>query len=178
VPARAGRARYAAPLEDAQRALGMVRSRAGEWGLDSKRIGVLGFSAGGHLAAALSNNFETRTYPPADDADRTSCRPDFTILIYPAYLVTMGDQSGKLASEINVTAQTPTAFVVQTEDDPVRMENSLFYYLALKNAKIPAEMHLFSKGGHGYGLRATGAPVAIWPQYAERWLKFSGVIPK
>ena len=178
VPARVGRTRYAAPLEDAQRALGIVRSRAGEWGLDAKRIGVLGFSAGGHLAAALSNNFETRTYPPADDADGISCRPDFTILIYPAYLTANEDQTGKLAAEIRVTAQTPPAFVVQTEDDPVRVENSLFYYLALKNAKVPAEMHLFSKGGHGYGLRATGAPVAAWPQHAERWLRLTGVIPK
>jgi acetyl esterase/lipase len=178
VPARAGRARYAAPLEDAQRAVGMVRSRAGEWGLDSSRIGVLGFSAGGHLAAAVSNNFETRTYSPGDEADRMSCRPDFTILIYPAYLTATGDQTGKLAAEIPVTPQTPPAFVVQTEDDPVRVENSLFYYLALKNAKVPVEMHLFSKGGHGYGLRVTGAPVAIWPQYAERWLKLTGVIPK
>jgi len=178
VPARAGRARYAAPLEDAQRAVGVVRSRATEWGLDAKRIGVLGFSAGGHLAAAVSNNFETRTYLPADEADRVSCRPDFTILIYPAYLTATGDQTGKLAAEITVTAQTPPAFVVQTEDDPVRVENSLFYYLALKNVKVPAEMHLFSKGGHGYGLRSTGAPVAVWPQYAERWLKLIGIIPK
>src|SRR5439155_693429 len=110
-------------LEDAQRALGIVRAHATEWHLDPRRIGVLGFSAGGHLAATLSNNFESRTYPRIDEADAVSCRPDFTILIYPAYLTATGDQTGKLASEITVTAKTPPAFVAQTEDDPVHVEN-------------------------------------------------------
>ena len=96
--------RYAAPLEDAQRALGMVRHRAKEWGIDPHRIGVLGFSAGGHLAATLCNNWEKRTYDPVDDADRESCRPDFALLIYPAYLVT---KDNKLAPELKVTSRTP-----------------------------------------------------------------------
>ncbi|HXB70232.1 MAG TPA: alpha/beta hydrolase [Candidatus Acidoferrales bacterium] len=171
VPARTGRPRYAAPLEDAQRALGMVRAHAEEWHLDAKRIGILGFSAGGHLGAMLNNNFEKRVYDSLDGSDRLSCRPDFTLLIYPAYLTERGDPSGKLAPEVNVTANTPQTFLVQAEDDPVRVENSLFYYLALKNAKVPAEMHLFATGGHGYGLRPIDSPVATWPQHAERWLK-------
>jgi acetyl esterase/lipase len=175
VPARPGGPPYAAPLQDAQRALGLVRSRAGEWHLDAKRIGVLGFSAGGHLAAAISNNFDHRTYGPVDNADTVSCRPDFTLLIYPAYLADP-DQVGKLKPEINVTANTPPAFLVQTEDDPVRVENSLYYYLALKNAKVPAEMHLFATGGHGYGLRPAAPSVTTWPQHAEKWLHAGGML--
>lgn len=177
VPPPPGKAQWAAPLEDAQRAISIVRSRAKDWTLDAKRIGVMGFSAGGHLAAMVSNRFEKRTYESVDDSDRVSCRPDFTLLIYPAYLSGRGDPIGELASEVQVTAQTPPAFLVQTEDDPVRVQNSLFYYLALVNVKVPAEMHLFAAGGHGYGVRRTGAPVADWPQYAEKWLKTIGVIP-
>ena len=152
VPARAGQPRYAAPLQDAQRAIGMVRQRAGELGLDVKRIGVLGFSAGGHLAAAASTNFGSRTYDAVDAADTVSCRPDFTVLIYPAYL-TVKEQGDKVAPELKVTGDTPPTFLVQTEDDGVRVETSLFYYAALRNAKVPAEMHLYPTGGHGYGLR-------------------------
>lgn len=175
VPARAGQPPFAAPLQDAQRAIGLVRSRAAEWGIDPKRIGVLGFSAGGHLAAAVSNNFDHRTYPVVDDADKVNCRPDFTILIYPAYLTARGE-IGKLSPELQVTANTPPAFLVQAENDPVHVENSLFYFLALKNMKVPAEMHLFAAGGHGYGMRPTGLPVAAWPQFAERWLHTIGVL--
>lgn len=175
VPARADRPRYAAALQDGQRAVSLTRHHAGEWRLDPKRIGVLGFSAGGHLAAATSTNFENRTYAPLDDADRDSSRPDFAILIYPAYLAAR-NTAGTLSAELTVTPNTPPSFLVQTEDDPVRVENSLFYYKALKDAKVPAEMHLFSNGGHGYGLRATGSSVSTWPQSAERWLRSIGVL--
>jgi acetyl esterase/lipase len=174
VPARKGSPREAAPLQDAQRAVGMVRSRAAEWHLDPKRIGVLGFSAGGHLAAAVSNNFEKRAYDPVDGADQASCRPDFALLIYPAYLA-MKEEGNKLAPEFTVTANTPPSFLIQAEDDNIRVENSLFYYLALKNAKVPAEMHLFPSGGHGYGLRSD-KPVAAWPKLAEEWLRVLGVL--
>jgi len=176
VPARKGQERYAAPLQDAQRALGLVRHRAKEWGLDPGRIGVLGFSAGGHLSAALSNNFEKRTYEMVDDADGVSCRPDFTLLIYPAYLVKKA--SHELAPEIKVTASTPRTFLAATEDDGVTVDSSLFYYLALKNAKVPAEMHLYPKGGHGYGLRASANDVSTWPQRAEQWLKAQGLLSR
>jgi acetyl esterase/lipase len=175
VPVPGGQPRYAAPLQDAQRAMGLVRSHAEEGHIDPRRIGVMGFSAGGHLAAAISNNFKSRTYPAVDNADNQSCKPDFAVLIYPAYL-TREDGTNKVAPELSVTAETPPTFLVQTEDDPIHVENSLFYYLALKNAKVPAEMHLFSKGGHGYGLRHTAAPVTEWPALLDKWLHKSGFL--
>jgi acetyl esterase/lipase len=175
VPARKGRERYAAPLEDAQRALGLVRHHAKEWGIDSGRIGVLGFSAGGHLAATLCNNYEKRVYEPVDGADRESCRPDFALLIYPAYLVT---KDNKLAPELKVSSRTPPTFIAMTEDDPVRVECGLQYYQALKNAGVPAEMHLYPRGGHGYGLRPSHNDVSHWPKLAEAWLRSSGVLER
>ncbi len=165
---------YAAPLQDAQRAMSILRSRAKQWAIDPSRIGVLGFSAGAHLAAALSDNFEKRTYSAIDAADQANIRPAFTLLIYP-YLAR--DPSGREVSpELAVTSRTPPAFLVQTEDDPVHVENSLFYYLALKKAKVPAEMHLFSTGGHGYGLRLTNERVGTWPALAEQWLRSLNVL--
>ena len=178
VPVRAGLPRHGPPLEDAQRAVGLVRYRAAVWGLDPKRIGVLGFSAGGHLAAVLSTNFDTRTYDAVDDADKVSCRPDFTLLIYPAYLTTKSDQGPKLAPELKVTAHTPPSFLIQAEDDSVGVENSLVYYAALRAARVPAEAHLFAIGGHGYGLRSTPQPITGWPHLAEAWLRALGVLSK
>jgi acetyl esterase/lipase len=178
VPVRAGLPRYGPPLQDAQRAVGMVRYRAGEWGLDPKRIGVLGFSAGGHLVAALSTNFDTRSYPAVDDADKVSCRPDFTLLVYPAYLTSKSDHGPTLAPELNVTANTPPSFLIQAEDDAVGVENTLVYYAALRTAKVPAEAHLYPIGGHGYGLRSTEKPITGWPRLAEPWLRSLGVLSK
>ncbi len=123
VPVRAGLPRHAPPLQDAQRAFGLVRSHAAEWGIDPHRIGVMGFSAGGHLAAALSNNYEKRTYEAVDAADAVSCRPDFALLIYPAYL-TVKEEGDKLAPELPVTANTPPSFLIQAEDDGVRVETA------------------------------------------------------
>ncbi len=174
VPAREGRERHAAPLQDAQRAVGMVRSRAQEWGIDPKRIGVLGFSAGAHLSAALDASFEKRTYDRVDAADDVSCRPDFALLIYPGGIVR--DGSEKAGPEVQPLANTPPTFLVQTEDDPVHVENSLAYYAALKAAKIPVEMHLYPQGGHGYGLRKTSLEVTNWPARAEEWLRSLGVL--
>jgi acetyl esterase/lipase len=175
VPRRPGLPPHAAPLQDAQRAMGVVRQRASEFGIDPKRIGVLGFSAGGHLAATLSNNYDTRTYPKLDAADEQSCRPDFIVLVYTAYL-TVKDEGDKLAPEMRVTAQTPPTFLVQTEDDSVRVETGLFYYLALKNAKVSAELHIYPTGGHGYGLRPGKDFVTTWPQRAADWMKGLGVL--
>jgi acetyl esterase/lipase len=175
VPARKGRERHDAPLQDAQRALGIVRQRAKEWQIDPDRIGILGFSAGGHLAATLSNQNPKRTYPRVDEADDVSCRPDFALLIYPAYLVERKG-GGTLAPEVAVTSNTPPTFLVQAEDDGVQVECSLFYYLALKHAKVPAEMHLYPDGGHGYGLRPSAHTVSTWPQRAEQWLRELGVL--
>ena len=159
----------AAPLQDAQRALGIVRAHAAEWNIDPHRIGVLGFSAGGHLAAALSTHFDKRIYDPIDAADELSCRPDFAVIIYPGYLA-IAEQNFAPNADIHVTEQTPPTFLSQAEDDPVHVENSNVYFLALKNAKVPAEMHLYAQGGHGYGLRRTELPVTAWPQLVETWL--------
>jgi acetyl esterase/lipase len=175
VPARKERERHAAPLEDVQRAMGIVRQRAKEWDIDPTRIGVMGFSAGGHLSAAVSNNYGERTYEKVDDADQVSCRPDFALLIYPAYLTTSA-QNHALAPELKVTGNTPRTFLAQTQDDGVRVECSVFYYLALKEAKVPAEMHLYPSGGHGYGLRPSEHAVSTWPDRAERWMRSLGVL--
>lgn len=177
VPKRAGEEPHAAPLQDVQRAIGIVRSRAEEWSLDPKRIGVLGFSAGGHLSAMASTEYRERSYPRVDAADEQSSRPDFTILIYPAYLVTK-DQPNQLAPNVKVDAQTPPAFLVHAQDDPILAENSIFYYLGLKNAKVPAELHVFSTGGHGYGLRSSEHAVTGWPKLAEQWMRSRGFLRK
>jgi acetyl esterase/lipase len=159
----------AAALQDAQRALGIVRARAAQWQIDPHRIGVLGFSAGAHLAAALSAHFDKRLYDPVDGADRLSCRPDFAVIVYPGYLA-IAEQNFAPNADIHPTEQTPPSFIVQAEDDPVHVENATVYFLALKNAKVPAEMHIYAQGGHGYGLRRTELPVAGWPQLVETWL--------
>lgn len=158
-----------AALQDAQRALGIVRSRAAEWHIDPNRIGVLGFSAGAHLSAALSTHFEQRLYDPVDEADKASCRPDFAVIVYPGYLA-LAEQNFQANAEIHVSEKTPPSFIVQAEDDPVHVENSTVYFLALKNAKVPAEMHIYANGGHGYGLRRTELPVTEWPKLVEKWL--------
>ena len=175
VPKRPGDDKHLLPLQDAQRAVGLVRFHAAEWGINPKRIGVLGFSAGGHLTANVSNNFDKRGYEPVDEADQVSCRPDFALPIYPAYLA-LKDQGDKLAPELKVTSNTPPTFLIQTEDDGIRVENSLFYYLALKQAKVPVEMHLYATGKHGYGLRPSEHTVTTWPKRAEEWLRGLGML--
>lgn len=159
-----------AALQDAQRAVGMVRSHAGEWHIDPHRIGVLGFSAGAHLAAALSTHFNQRLYDPIDGADGLSCRPDFAVIVYPGYLA-LAEQNFAPNPDIQASAQTPPSFIVQAEDDPVHVENAVVYFLALKNAKVPAELHIYAEGGHGYGLRRTAQPVTAWPLSVETWLR-------
>lgn len=173
VPGREGRQRYEAPLQDAQRAIGYVRAHAGELDVDRARIGVMGFSAGAHLSAVASNNYKQRTYPKVDAADNASCRPDFCLLVYPAYLD--GPNFG-VAPELKITADTPPTLLVQAEDDKSYINSSLFYYYALKEAGVPAWMHLYSKGGHGYGLRDTNAAVNDWPYRAEDWFREIGII--
>jgi acetyl esterase/lipase len=158
-----------AALQDAQRAVGIVRSHAAEWHIDPQRIGVLGFSAGAHLAAALSTHFDKRLYDPIDAADQANCRPDFAVIVYPGYLA-LSEQNLAPNTDIIVTDKTPPSFIVQAEDDPVHVENSTVYFLALKNAKVSAELHLYAQGGHGYGLRRTDLPVTTWPQSVETWL--------
>jgi len=177
VPKRPGDEKHLLPLADAQRAMRLIRSRATEWKINPQRIGVLGFSAGGHLTANLSNNYDEKTYDPVDDADKLSARPDFALPVYPAYLVEK-KQLDKLAPDMKVTGNTPPTFLVQAEDDGIHVENALFYYLALKQAKVSAELHVYPKGGHGYGLRPTDSVVTTWPKRAEDWMRGLGLLSR
>jgi acetyl esterase/lipase len=172
VPRRPGTPRDQPPpqaLMDAQRALGLVRSRADDWGIDPKRVGILGFSAGGHLAAWAATNADRRTYEPVDAADRASCRPDFAVLIYPGGVVRRG--TDRLAPEIRVSAESPPMFLAHAGDDRVSAENSVYLYLALKRAEVPAELHVYASGGHGFGLRPSDKPCSTWPKRCEEWLR-------
>lgn len=164
-----------AALQDAQRAVGLVRQKAKEWNIDPAKVGVLGFSAGGHLAAAISTHFDKRLYDRVDAADDLSCRPDFAVVVYPGYLA-LEEMHMEANPAINPTAQTPPTFIVQAEDDPVHVENATTYFLQLKKAKVPAELHIYAQGGHGYGLRRTRLAVTGWPDLVEKWLHTTGIL--
>jgi acetyl esterase/lipase len=185
-------------LQDAQRTVGLVRFHAAEWHIDPHKIGVLGFSAGGHLSAAISTHFGRRLYPPQDAADKESCRPDFAVPIYPGHLslsaaewdakqgprkvavphAATADKDLGLNPEIPVTSQTPPTLLLQAEDDHVdSVYDSLAYYIALKKAGVPVEMHLYAEGGHAFGLRRTKYPITGWPELVETWLGTIGMIP-
>ena len=184
-------------FEDAQRTVGLVRFHAAEWHIDPHKIGVLGFSAGGHLSAAISTHFGHRLYPVVDAADKESCRPDFAVAIYPGHLslsaaewdakqgtkkfvvphAAAADKHLALNPEIPVTSQTPPTFLLQAEDDHVdNVDDSLAYYIALKKAGVPVEMHLYAQGGHAFGLRRTKLPITGWPKLVEAWLGTIGMI--
>jgi acetyl esterase/lipase len=164
-------------LADTQRAVGLVRLRAAEWKIDPRKIGVLGFSAGGHLVAAVSTHRE-RVYAPVDAADKESCRPDFAVALYPGHL-SLRPKVGELNPDIRVTSETPPTFLLHAEDDPVDpVDHALVYYAALRKAKVPVEMHLYAQGGHAFGLRRTALPITAWPQLVETWLATLGVIPR
>ena len=187
-------------LEDAQRTLRLARFHAAEWHIDPHKIGVLGFSAGGHLSAAMSTHFEKRLYPAVDAADKESCRPDFAVALYPGHLsiaaaewdakqgtkkfvvahpghLPLADKELGLNPDLHVTRQTPPTFLLQAEDDHVDSVNdSLAYYIALQNAGVPVEMHLYAQGGHAFGLRRTKFPITGWPQLVEIWLGTIGMI--
>jgi acetyl esterase/lipase len=186
-------------LEDAQRTVGLVRFHAAEWHIDPHKIGVLGFSSGGHLSAAISTHFAKRLYPSVDAADKESCRPDFAVAIYPGHLSLSAaewdanqgakkfvvshpanaDKELSLNPDIPVTRQTPPTFLLQAEDDHVdNVDDSLAYYIALKKAGVPVEMHLYAQGGHAFGLRRTELPITGWPELVETWLGTIGMIPK
>ncbi len=158
------------PLMDAQRAVSLVRSHAKEWGLNPERIGILGFSAGGHLSAHTATNFDKRAYKPIDDVDQASCRPDFVVLVYPAYLTSKKDRT-KLNPEIRVSDKTPPMFFAHAGNDPIAADNSIQLYLALKKAKVPAELHVYTQGGHGFGLRKSDLPCSTWPKSCEAWMR-------
>ena len=162
-------------LEDAQRTVGLVRFHAAEWHIEPHKIGVIGFSAGGHMVAAISTHFDKRSYPAVDAADKESCRPDFAVALYPGHLWNE-DKGFMLNPNVPVTSDTPPMFILQAENDPVDdVRNSLVYYIALKKARVPVEMHLYAEGGHGFGLRPTKFPITKWPQLVETWLRTIGM---
>ena len=187
---------HPAPLQDAQRAISMVRSRAKEWNINPNKIGILGFSAGGHLASSAGTHFQKRYSDAKDPIDRVSCRPDFLILIYPVISMTewfthrgsrrnlLGDNPDKnlvenLSNEKQVTAETPPTFLVHTnEDKGVPAENSIYFYLALRKAKVPAEMHIYQKGRHGFGLGQKHGAVSSWSLRCEEWMRGMGLLDK
>ena len=173
VPRREGLAKHVAPLQDLQRAIAYTRAHAKEWNIDENKIGVMGFSAGAHLAAMASNNYDELTYPAIDDNDKVNIRPDFCMLIYPAYL---DGENFSLAPELKVSDKTSPTFLVQTQDDHSLLNSSLFYYYALKEAKGSVAMHLYPSGVHGYGLRNTGDLVNEWPYRALSWLRDIGML--
>jgi len=163
-------------LEDAQRTLGLVRFHATEWHIDPHKIGVLGFSAGGYLVAEISTDFRRRLYAPVDGADKESCRPDFAVAIYPGHLSAGGD-SYKLNANVPVSPETSPTFLLQAEDDHVdNVNDALAYYIALKDAGVPTEIHLYAHGGHAFGLRRTQLPITGWPQLVETWLRTIGMV--
>lgn len=165
-------------LEDAQRTVGLVRFQAASLRVDPEKIGVLGFSAGGHMVADMSTHFEKHLYPPVDAADSVSCRPDFAIALYPGHLAVPA-RNFALNPNIRVTSRTPPAFLLHAENDPVDpVENSLVYHAALRKAGVPVELHLYVKGGHAFGLRRTRSSITGWPQLVESWLRTIGMLSK
>jgi acetyl esterase/lipase len=169
VPRREGLEKHTAPLQDAQRAISYVRAHAEELNINPERIGIMGFSAGAHLSAMASNAQGKRTYPAIDENDNYSCRPDFCMLIYPAYL--SGETIASTAPDIKVTANTPPTLLIQAEDDKNLINSSIAYFHALKEMGVPATLHIYPTGGHGYGLRDTKATVNEWIYRAEEWLR-------
>jgi acetyl esterase/lipase len=162
-------------LEDAQRTMSLVRTHAAEWHIDSHKIGVMGFSAGGYLVAEISTRYEHRLYAPVDAADQVTSRPDFAVAVYPGHLWVGGKTYG-LNPNVPINHQTPPTFLVQAENDDVDGVNqALVYYIALKDAGVPTEMHLYAQGGHAFGLR-TNLPIGRWPALVEQWLHSIGIL--
>jgi len=179
VPRSKTQEKHEAPLQDAQRAMSLIRKHAQEWGIDPQRVGMMGFSAGGHLAATSGTNYKNRAYKPVDDADSASLRPDFLMLIYPAYLgMEKEGEPLTLSKELPVDSETPPTFLVHTGDDRVPATGSIAFYLALREAGVPAELHIYPSGGHGYGLRPSDHAVSTWPERSGVWLKSLGVLNK
>ncbi|MBI3855704.1 MAG: alpha/beta hydrolase [Planctomycetes bacterium] len=175
VPRRPDDAEDKLPLQDAQRAMSLTRSKAAEWGVDPARIGFMGFSAGGHLTANVSTNYDRRAYDAVDDADKASCRPDFAVLIYPGGILDKQDKE-KLRDQIRVTKDTPPSFLAVATDDQGSAPGTVRLYLALRAAGVPAELHIYGAGGHGFGMRKMDKPCASWPQRCEEWMRSRGLL--
>ncbi|MDB5387023.1 MAG: Xylanase [Planctomycetaceae bacterium] len=175
VPTRDRTPVWLAPVQDAQRAISIARSRAAEWGLTTDRVGILGFSAGGATAAHAAIKNGERAYPAADEIDKSGCRPDFAALIYPGGIV--DDKTGQVHPDIIVSKETPPMFFAHAQDDGVRVENSVLLFLALKKAGVPSELHVYDVGGHGYGMREVPEfPVTTWNVRCGEWLKRRGLL--
>jgi acetyl esterase/lipase len=158
--------------------MGLLRLHAREWNIAPDKIGVLGFSAGGHLVAAISNAYRDRAYAVVDTADRLSARPDFAVAIYPGHLWVEGRSPIAFNPDLHVTRDTPPTFLLQAQTDSVdNVNQSLAYYVALRQAGVPTELHLYYSGGHAFGLRRTNDPITEWPRLVERWLRTIHVIP-
>jgi acetyl esterase/lipase len=170
VPRRPDDADDKLPLEDCQRAISIVRSKAGDWGIDPARIGLLGFSAGGHLTANAATNSDKRAYEAIDDADKASCRPDFAVLVYPGGILDK-DNKEQLKAQIRVSKETPPCFLIVAGDDAGSAPGTVRMYLALRAAGVPAELHVYAAGGHGFGMRRNDKPSAGWPQRCEDWMR-------
>jgi acetyl esterase/lipase len=163
------------PLQDAQRAVSLVRSQAGEWGIHPQRIGMVGFSAGGHLAIATATSFDKRTYEPIDDVDKISCRPDFAVPVYSGYL--KAKDKDELAPGLRIPAGTPPIFLVHGDDDIVSSpENSVLMYLALKRAGVSAELHIYARTTHDFGVRTSDRPYSTWTAACAAWLRDGGFL--
>ena len=174
-------------LQDAQRAMSLVRSRAKEWNINPNKIGVIGFSAGGHLVADVSTNYGKRVYTLRDKTDEVSCRPDFGLVLFPGHMTIHSNSPYELNKTLPVNSNTPPMFILQAGNDPVdTIQNSLVYYIALKKAGVPAEYHIYAEGGHAFGLNKTSQPIpgwnklpiADWSKLAERWLVTIKMIPQ
>lgn len=159
-------------LQDVQRSLSLIRARATEFNIDPNRVGVIGFSAGGNVAAKSSTLFDERSYPAIDDVDQQSCRPDFAVLVYPAYLA---DKNGRVSPDLNLKAKIPSTLIVHSEDDKSHVPGSKVYHAALTDTKVEHELKLYATGGHGYGLNSKGEARA-WPTDALNWLRKIGVL--
>jgi acetyl esterase/lipase len=170
VPQRPGQPRYWAALQDAQRAISLVRSKAGDWDIAQDRIGMLGFSAGGIMAAAAECNFDKRRYAATDDVDKVSCRPDFAVLVYPGTML----QDGQLAPDFQVSKDAPPTFITLAHGDIT--ENSVLFYLSLKKAGVPAELHIYADGAHGFGMRPGDEPHVTWTARLHDWLNYRGLL--
>jgi acetyl esterase/lipase len=174
VPRRSREKPHPWPLQDLQRSIRLVRSKATQWKIDPQRIGVMGFSAGGHLAVMSASYQDQDFYKPIDAIDKLDVRPNFMVLIYPAYLGNAKKDSGKLDPLVKVNAKTPPTFIAITHDDADRGLFAALYYAELRRNRVAAELHIYSKGGHGYGLRPSANPVSSWPLRLEDWLRASG----
>ncbi|MCB1233082.1 MAG: alpha/beta hydrolase, partial [Verrucomicrobiae bacterium] len=176
VPRRDGLEKHAAPLQDSQRAMSLIRKNATAWKIDPDRVGILGFSAGGHLAVmTLTHADDPRGYPENPEIDSLSCQPNFAVLVYPAYLVDEANPE-QLSPEIKVTKDTPPVFMVIAHGDKRFAPGNAILYLALAKAGASAELHVFAKGGHGFGMKKIGEEVEKWPTLAGNWMRTMGFL--